>query len=171
MITYETATAFIEHIKATNPTLHFKIAGSYRRKVPAMKDIDFLLISKTPKWQIKDPLALINFGHIIKENNGKKYKRLEILWNGKKISCDVFVVDKENLPFALFHWTGDKGENLGLRRHAIERGWMLNQYGLWYRSSRRRVNGSENIKSEKDLYEFFGKSYKPPAERQHNKYF
>ena len=166
----ELATDLINHIKNANPTLNIKIAGSYRRKKQRLNDLDILLISKTNKWAADaDPISNLRLPQIIEQNNGIIRRMTIIRYKNTNIKCDIYRVDKDILPFMLFHATGDRGENLGIRRLAIDRGWSLNQYGIWYRDNRtRRVAGSEKIKTEKDIYEFFGREYRKPEDRDHN---
>lgn len=171
MLDYETATKFIKYIKKRNSTLNLKVAGSYRRKLPKINDVDLLLVSKGPSWpNDSNPISKIKI-NIISQDNGELHRLIKTSFDGHTFICDVTKVNKKDLPFQLFHLTGDKGENIGFRQIAANKGWILNQYGIWYRDRPTiRVKGSEKIKNEKDIFEFLGKTYKPPEERIHKYY-
>jgi DNA polymerase/3'-5' exonuclease PolX len=48
---------------------------------------------------------------------------------------------------------------------ALRRGWRLNQYGLFIAGTDRHVPGSRKIRTEKELANFIGVTYRPPSRR------
>jgi DNA polymerase (family 10) len=170
LLTRADAAEFITQLKKiNNSTLGtIEIAGSYRRELPFLKDIDILWISKKKEWDAKLlPINILKLpGELITSNNGNIHRLATVKYKNKLIKCDIYVVNKCELPFALLHSTGSKGSNLGLRRIAIDNGWLLNQYGIWMRvEPLKPAPGSEKIKNEKDIFAFLGKQYKKPSER------
>ena len=168
MLEYALAKQFIKDLKRRNPHLILKSAGSFRRKLAQLNDVDVLIVSKANKWpKDSDPISDLKI-NIISQNNGKTHRLIKTEYKNHNFTCDVTKVDREVLPFALFKWTGDKGEVIGFNQLAMEKGWIFNQYGIWYRSQPKiRVRGSEKIKNEKDIFKFFDKPYKPPEDRSH----
>lgn len=81
------------------------------------------------------------------------------------VIVDLFLVTRTELPYALFHWTGPRAYNIRTRRHAMRNGWKLNQYGLWERETGRRVPGTSQIHTERQLARKIGVSYREPWER------
>ncbi|VVB70862.1 DNA polymerase beta thumb [uncultured archaeon] len=77
------------------------------------------------------------------------------------VHVDLFLTDTSSLPFALLHHTGDKNYNIIVRNKAKHLGYKLNQYGLF--------KGDEKIKkkfkSERQVIEFIGLTYKSPKDR------
>lgn len=145
-----------------------EIVGSLRRGVDPVKDIDLLLV-------LPDDVEL-KFVEIRKNDHIKLEKIISsgdrftsIIVKDKKkntkIDIDLFRTDKKNYAFALFHFTGPKEYNIRIREHVKTRGYLLNQYGLFYRSSKKRVRGSEKIKTERSLAKFIGVSFKTPHDR------
>ena len=47
------------------------------------------------------------------------------------LQIDVRVVAPSQLGAALLYFTGSKAHNISLRQRAIDRGWLLNEYGLF----------------------------------------
>jgi DNA polymerase (family 10) len=177
-ITRTEADAFIKELLKINKSTLFtiQIAGSYRRGLERINDIDILMISKKQEWDksISSPVESIKLPGDITETNAGGIHRLTTIMcripnvAPFKIKCDIYAVDKKNLPYALLHSTGDRGTNLGMRRLAMDKGWLLNQYGLWYRNRPNvRVAGTENIKTEKEVFEKLGHPYKHPEKRDH----
>jgi DNA polymerase/3'-5' exonuclease PolX len=68
-------------------------------------------------------------------------------------------------PFALFHYSGPATYNIRTRALAKRHGWLLNQYGLFSIATGRRVPGSANIRTERDLAEFLGVTFRHPRDR------
>jgi len=48
----------------------------------------------------------------------------------KGLQVDVRVVAPDQFGAAILYFTGSKAHNIALRQRAIDRGWLLNEYGL-----------------------------------------
>ena len=77
----------------------------------------------------------------------------------------------------LFHYIGPRSYNIRTRAYAKKKGWLLNQYGLWKnlleknlleksKNKLKRVKGTANIKTEKQLTNFLGLTYRLPNNRK-----
>lgn len=75
------------------------------------------------------------------------------------LHVDLFKTTEEDLPTALFHYTGSKQFNIRTRAHAKRRGYMLNQYGLF------RAGKKIKVSDEKEIFDILGITYKPPDKR------
>lgn len=95
----------------------------------------------------------------------------------EKIVVDVFVALERERPFALFHYTGPRSYNVRTRAHAKRRGWLLNQYGIFYetppgpasgrgKKKSRRVRGSAGLRTEAEVARFLGLTVRPPSDRE-----
>jgi len=149
--------------------------GSYRRGQKILHDLDFLSMSDLK--YTKDMLNIIaTIGKKIeilynpeshKHHNEEKRISFVLKLNFEKSSCNVIKIDifrttKEDLPYALFHYTGSKNFNIRTRAHAKRLGYILNQYGLFKNGKKIHTN---KIKTEKDLFNILGVTYKTPEER------
>jgi DNA polymerase (family 10) len=76
--------------------------------------------------------------------------------------ADLRLVPRESLGAALQYFTGSKQHNIALRDRAIQRGFKLNEYGLY------RLDDSVSIagESEEGIYEALGLAFVPPELRE-----
>ena len=76
------------------------------------------------------------------------------------LQVDVRVVTPNQYGAATLYFTGSKAHNIALRQRAIDRGWLLNEYGL--------LDGDDVIasKNEKDIYKALDLPYIPPPMRE-----
>lgn len=127
-----------------------------------MKDLDLLVVMKRGSLASlrlePPPLRTLNRGD-------RRWSML-ISDRPRPIQVDLFMARPAELPFALFHLTGPRLYNIRIRAYARRRGWILNQYGLFYANDpTRRVRGSSRIQSEADLARFLGVTVRAPSQR------
>jgi DNA polymerase (family 10) len=134
------------------------IAGSVRRKQERVSDIDIIITNLTEnlKEKIKNIFYKI-------ERFGEKIITGIYMHNNHKVLVDIFIVSKQELPYAMLQYTGPKAYNIRIRKYVKDRGYLLNQYGLFYSDNKEMV--TNNIKTEKDLIKFIGTTYYKPEDR------
>jgi len=67
------------------------------------------------------------------------------------------ITSKEDYPFAILYFTGNKDFNVKMREHAKKIGYTLNEY---------KFKDVEKIfSSERDIFEFLKLSYVEPSKR------
>ena len=76
------------------------------------------------------------------------------------LQVDIRAVPEQSWGAALLYFTGSKAHNIALRGVAGERGWKLNEYGLF--SGKRRIAGA----TEEEIYEKLGLAFIPPELRE-----
>jgi DNA polymerase (family 10) len=169
-ITYKNSLLIIKLFKQIQRIKQVKIipVGSIRRKEKTNKDIDLLLVVNN----LKNTDLSINIG--LKKNKNltlveghtknARHQKYLYIYNNKKYIIDVFICLKKELPYMLFHYTGNKKYNIRTRFYAKSKGWLLNQYGLWDRKNKKQL-WRHKIKTEKDLTKILGISYKKPENR------
>ena len=77
------------------------------------------------------------------------------------VQVDVRVFTGEEYGAALVYFTGSKDHYIALRSLAMEKGWKLNEYGLFDRTGARLAGGSEV-----GVYRKLGMAYIPPELRE-----
>ena len=77
------------------------------------------------------------------------------------VQVDVRLFAKEEYGAAMMYFTGSKDHNIALRNLAIQKGWKLNEYGLFSKDGARLAG-----KSEDEIYEKLGMDYIPPELRE-----
>lgn len=137
-------------------------AGGLRREKEGLNDIDIVIIpgSRDLSNIMMSIFTKINkFGeHII---NGVYY------YHDIPVLIDFFITTRKELPYCMLQYTGPKTYNMRIRRYVRDQhGWLLNQYGLFYAGTDKRVAGTSNLKSEKEIIKFIGTTYYHPSDRK-----
>lgn len=131
-------------------TDNFIIVGSYRRKKKLIGDIDILVDDDT----IFNYLYNNNKGILI---NGQQKK--SILYKiGYVRQIDLLLV-KNNYYTSLLYFTGPFKFNIHIRHIAKEKGYLLNEHGLF------KNNKEVKINSEKNIFEILDIDYIKPENR------
>jgi NAD-dependent DNA ligase len=72
----------------------------------------------------------------------------------------------EEFPFAVLYFTGSKIFNTVMRHIALEKGYTMNEHGLYTFEAKKKGSKVEHVfKNEKDIFDFLGIEYKSPNER------
>ncbi|MDP8256372.1 MAG: DNA polymerase/3'-5' exonuclease PolX [Candidatus Alcyoniella australis] len=149
------ADAMLQTLNSSGLAQRIEVAGSLRRRLETVKDLDLLAASNDPEAMmrafIEQPEATQIIGH------GETMSSL-VLQSG--IAADLRVVSSEQWPAALIHFTGSKEHNTQLRSRAKGLGFKLNEYGLF------RGETPQPLADEADLYAKLGLHYIPPEARE-----
>lgn len=148
-----------ERLKKVSGVERAVVAGSTRRRKETIGDIDILVISKKPKVVMDYFTNMPEVAHVIAAGGTKSSVKLS-----SGLNMDLRVVPPESYGAALNYFTGSKDHNVSLRKIAIEKGWKLNEYGLFSVKGKteKRVAG----KSEKEIYKALGMDYIEPEMRE-----
>jgi DNA polymerase (family 10) len=134
------------------------VAGGIRRRKDVVKDIDMLVICKAVPDIITGEVDIVQW-----IMDGERHSQIIGVYKNVRATIDIFYVRKEEAPYALYHYTGSRIYNIRIRSHAKALGFKLNQYGIF--RGDRKAYGTKNIKTEKDIADYLGVSYKHPWER------
>jgi DNA polymerase (family 10) len=171
---------------AHNDALQVSVGGSFRRRKEIVRDLDFIVASKSPD-AITDFFCAHPFVEgLIARGPTKTSVRLK-----SGIQCDLRVVTNSEYPFALNYFTGSKEHNIVMRNRALNRGWTLNEYRLALTPGVERGRGDSpespatkrgakrssgqlrsivpsipKINEEADLYRALGLDFIPPELRE-----
>ncbi|MFQ5655865.1 MAG: helix-hairpin-helix domain-containing protein, partial [Planctomycetota bacterium] len=132
------------------------VAGSLRRRLETVGDIDLLAVAEDPAAARAAFLAVPGIDHAEAEGD----KRCRVVLEGG-IGVDLRLVDEAAFPAALHHFTGSKSHNTHLRSLARQRGWKLNEYGLWDERGE-----ALPIDAEGDIFRHLGLAWIPPELRE-----
>jgi DNA polymerase (family 10) len=143
----------VRHLKKVPGVRRVDVAGSLRRKKETIGDLDILATAI-------DASALVDVFTSLKD--------VKVLARGKTkcsirlksgLQVDLRIVPEESYGAALQYFTGSKEHNVALRRIAIDKGYKLNEYGLFKATN--RVAG----RSETEVYTKLGLAYIDPEKR------
>ena len=117
-----------------------------RRHKEVIGDIDFLVSSRRPaeviEFFVTQPGVL--------SVSAKGDTKASVLIRGG-FQADLRMVSPEQRGAALQYFTGSKAHNIALRDRALERGWKLNEYGLFDAQDQVIAAGTET-----QIYEALG---------------
>lgn len=149
------AEPLLEDLKACKGVERAEIAGSLRRKLETIGDIDFLVAAS-------NPLPIMHFftshprvERVLAKGQTKSSVRLK---NG--IQADLRIIPKKQFAFALCYFIGSKEHNIALRKLSRRRGWSLSEWGL-----AGRFKTTKTIEKE-DIYRALDLQYIPPELRE-----
>lgn len=126
-------------------------AGSLRRGKETVGDLDFIVAAQDPgpvmAWFTSQP----GIKEVTAQGETKSSVRLE-----SGLQADLRVVPPAQYAFALHHFTGSKEHNVAMRGRALQKGLSLSEWGLKKEKTDTPAEGSENIRSEEDLFRYLG---------------
>lgn len=135
--------------------LKVEVAGSYRRRKESVGDLDILVVAKN--WdEVSD--YFVKYPKV-KEVVSKGETRSTVILNND-LQVDLRSVAMESYGSALHYFTGSKAHNIKIRKMAIDRGWKINEYGIF--------DGDKKIagESESGMYETMGLCFIEPELRE-----
>jgi len=148
------AERIIEHLEPEADKI--EKAGSLRRWKETIGDIDILATGKSE--ELMDAFATYEeVEDVIVKGETKTSVRLR-----GGVQADLRVVDEESFGAALQYFTGAKEHNVPLRQSAIDKGYKLNEYGLFEKESEEKIAGE----TEKDIYNALSLDWIPPELRE-----
>lgn len=149
------ATALLEHVRAAGGFTNLEVAGSYRRRLESIGDLDILVTTNAPDAAIERFAAYPDVATVLSRGDTRVTVRLR-----GGLQVDLRVVEPKAFGAALMYFTGSKAHNIELRQIAQEKKYKLNEYGL-YRGTR-RIAGQ----TEEDVYAKLGLDWIPPELRE-----
>ncbi|HXO29198.1 MAG TPA: helix-hairpin-helix domain-containing protein [Thermoanaerobaculia bacterium] len=103
-----------------------EVAGSYRRRVETVGDIDLLATTREPAPVMAHLLAYPQIAQVAMAGDTRSSI---VLGNGLQV--DLRVVPPDCYGAALVYFTGSKEHNVKLRRRGVERGLRISEYGVF----------------------------------------
>lgn len=143
------------YLRSLKEVKKISLAGSIRRRKETIGDVDILVTTNYPE-KVMD--YFLKFPGVVKVYGKGKTRSSVRLKQG--FDVDLRVVEDDCFGAALQYFTGSKEHNIVIRKIALEKGYKLNEYGLF--------KGSKKIisKDEKDIYQKLGMVWIPPELRE-----
>ncbi len=155
----------LQRLRELDGVQRAEVAGSYRRRRETIGDVDLLVVADDGAAVGAALAGMTGAAEILVSGETRTSVRLQ---NGLQI--DLRVVSGASFGAAWLYFTGSKEHDVELRQLALERGWHLNEYGLFdggepggERRGGKRLAGA----SEDDVYRAFGLDWIPPELREH----
>ena len=129
--------------------------GSIRRFSETVGDVD-IVVATTDPGLVGD--VVLDYPEV-SEVVGAGETKISFLTR-EGLQVDIRTVTPDQLGSALLYFTGSKAHNIALRQKAIDRGWLLSEYGLF---EDEELLASE---TEGEIYEALGMQAVPPMLRE-----
>jgi len=164
----EIATPIVAGLRALPGVTRAEAAGSLRRGLETVGDLDFLVAATDPVPIMDWFVALPGVKEVTARGETKASVRF-----GSGLQADLRILPDDQFPFALHHFTGSKDHNVQMRQRALARGLSLSEWGLAPAEGDERVKekvlGSTQrptIRSEAEIFAALGLAFVPPELRE-----
>lgn len=173
--TYSSRLLWIEAMELAQPIVRemsqlkeikrVEIAGSLRRMLETVGDLDFLVATSHPSavlnWFVKQPWIQ----SVISKGPSKVSVRIQ-----QNFQADLRIIPETQFASALIYFTGSKEHNVQLRKLALKMGLSLSEYGLIpYVGTRKKAApklSKQHLTTEEGIYQVLGLAYIPPELRE-----
>jgi len=162
---YPIAQEIYQKLEGLKEVAAISFGGSLRRMKETIGDVDFLVcIKETRRPAAAKTMAgavmdfFVSQPGVVKVWDKGPTKSSVRMADG--FDMDIRVIPKKSYGAALQYFTGSKEHNIALRKIAIEKGFKLNEYGL-FRGKKMLAS-----RTEKDIYDALGMALMPPEIRE-----
>ena len=133
------------------------LAGSLRRGLETVGDVDILATSSSPEAAIRAFVELPRVEEVLMKGATKASVIVD-----ETVQVDLRIVDHRSFGTVIQYFTGSKEHNVKLRSVALSKGYSLSEYSLT------RVADGEELffDREEDLYRHLGMEWIPPEIRE-----
>jgi len=131
------------------------LAGSYRRRKETVGDLDILVMAAKGGKVMQ---RLVDYDEVAEVLSHGTTRSSVILHSGMQV--DVRVLPAVGYGAAMIYFTGSKAHNIAIRKLAANRGWKINEYGV-FRNDRRLAG-----KTEDEVYRKVGLDFIEPELRE-----
>jgi DNA polymerase (family X) len=133
-----------------------EVAGSYRRLLPTVGDLDIVVATAEPVSVLSAFATIPHAEKVLLRGDTK----CSIAAEGLQVDCRAVGVDQFGAAWQYF--TGSQAHNIRLRGLALRMGLTLNEYGLFTVEGGMRVAGA----TEEDVYAALGLRWIEPSLRE-----
>lgn len=158
------AEKFLEYLRKSPDIAQIQYAGSLRRGVETIGDIDILSAPKKMSPEVVEKIMdyYAKYSDITLIINRGDTKSSVLLKTG--IQVDLRVVEKNIFGAALHYFTGSKAHNIRIRDRAKNMGFKVNEYGVF------KIKGEEETliagKTEEEVFHAVGLPFIIPEMRE-----
>jgi len=149
------ARVLAERLRSIEGVVDVVPCGSVRRFAETIGDVDLVVATTHPESVHQAVSGWPEVAEVV----GSGDTKTSVLTR-ESFQVDVRTVAVEQLGSAILYFTGSKAHNIALRQRAIDRGWLLSEYGLFEEDN---VVASE---TEEDIYRALEMAWVPPVIRE-----
>jgi DNA polymerase (family 10) len=149
----------LEGLRSLTTVQQAEVAGSFRRGLETVGDLDFIIASEQPDavmdWIVEQEIAY--------EITARGHTKLSLRMEGG-LQADFRIVPKKQFAFAWHHFTGSKEHNIALRQLALNHGLSLSEWGFDARKDSNLL--PNNVDNESELFAVLGLAMIPAEMRE-----
>lgn len=165
---HEVAEPILSGLRALPQVQRAEHAGSLRRKMETVGDLDFLVATTEPAPIVAWFVAQAGVKEVTARGETKASVRLT-----SGIQADLRLVPPEQFVFALHHFTGSKDHNVAMRQRALAQGLSMSEWGLvpsegegTAKQKAEDRGRRTDIRTEEQLFKKLGLAFIPPELRE-----
>ncbi|MEA3375463.1 MAG: DNA polymerase/3'-5' exonuclease PolX [Chloroflexota bacterium] len=137
----------LQFLRGLDAVERVEAAGSYRRKKETVGDLDILATSEAGEAVISRFVEYEDVEAIVSQGE----TRSTVVFRSG-LHVDLRVVEERSYGAALLYFTGSKAHNIALRNMALDRGWKINEYGVWDTTGEAAEEEQIAGESEEEMY-------------------
>jgi DNA polymerase (family X) len=145
----------LEHMRALPGIRHMEVAGSYRRLMETVGDLDILIVCDDPASASERFISYPGTSRVIAHGRTRS-----AIVAGKNVQVDIRIVEEAAWGAALQYFTGSQAHSVALRGMALRKGLKLNEYGVFRDGE--KIAGE----TEEGVYEALGLPWVTPELRE-----
>lgn len=149
------AESLLAWVRATPGVEQAEVAGSFRRGLETVGDLDILVTTSDPAAVIARFVHYPEVADVLAEGGSRASVRLR-----SGLQVDLRILPAPSYGAGLYYFTGSKAHNIALRRRAQARKLKVNEYGVF--RGNRRIGG----RTEAEVLEAVGLPWIPPELRE-----
>ena len=164
---FAVAGPILEGLRSLPQVRHAEHAGSLRRKLETVGDLDFIVaasdVAPVVEWFVTR--------HGVKEVTAKGETKASVRFESG-LQADLRIVPEEQFAFALHHFTGSKDHNVQMRQRALARGLSMSEWGLvpaaGEGTAKEKAERHESLRcsTEEQIFAALGLRFIPPELRE-----
>ncbi len=154
------AERMVERLSEHPSVVDVRYCGSLRRMAETIGDVDITVASTKPDDIMAAVVALPDVDEVLLSGSTKTS-----FLTSAGLQVDVRVVEPGQFGAAIMYFTGSKAHNIALRQRAIDRGLLLNEYGL-FASAGDDDQTLVAAETEAGIYEALDLKFIPPPMRE-----
>ncbi|HEY5531492.1 MAG TPA: DNA polymerase/3'-5' exonuclease PolX, partial [Candidatus Anoxymicrobiaceae bacterium] len=151
----EYARDILEHMRALRGIRQMEVAGSYRRLMETVGDLDILIVCDDPARASEHFISYPGVSRVIAHGRTRS-----AIVAGKNVQVDIRIVEEASWGAAIQYFTGSQAHSVALRSMALRKGLKLNEYGVFRDGE--KIAGE----TEEGVYEALGLPWITPELRE-----
>ena len=164
---FAVAGPILEGLRALPQVVHAEHAGSLRRKLETVGDLDFIVAA----GEVEPVVEWFVTRHGVKEITARGETKASVRYESG-LQADLRIVPEEQFAFALHHFTGSKDHNVQMRQRALARGLSMSEWGLvpaegeGTAKDKASRHAGLHASTEEQIFAALGLRYIPPELRE-----